>query len=136
MMIDDLIKHLKAEEGVKLKPYRCTEGKLTIGVGRNLDDVGITEGEADFMLTTDIRRVIDQIDRNWPFWRGMSDNRRIALCSMCFQLGVYGLSKFKKMLAAMEDEDWNEAAAQALDSHWARQTPQRAHRVARMIKEG
>lgn len=135
-MIDELIEHLKAEEGVKLKPYRCTQNRLTIGVGRNLDDVGISEEEADILLMSDIRRVHDQLDRNFPWWRGLSTPRRIALSSMCFQLGLYGLSKFKNMLAAMEAEDWDEAATQALDSLWARQTPGRAGRLAKKIREG
>jgi len=43
-------KLLEFEEGLKLKPYKCPAGKLTIGIGRNLEDRGITEQEAQMLL--------------------------------------------------------------------------------------
>ncbi len=56
-----LIEQLKRHEGVKLKPYFCTQGKCTIGVGRNLEDVGISEEEAEMLLINDIERATDQL---------------------------------------------------------------------------
>ena len=56
---DMLIRH----EGLKLKPYLCTAGKLTIGVGRNIQDRGITYQEAMMLLENDIRLIKAQRGR-------------------------------------------------------------------------
>lgn len=131
---------LKAElirdEGLRLKPYRCTAGKLTIGVGRNLDDVGLIEEEAMYLLKTDIDRAMDDLDRNVPWWRSMADARRRALVNMCFNLGWPRLSQFKNMLAHLQAGDFARAAAEALDSRWARQVGERSARIAALIREG
>lgn len=69
MDIDKLSKELRNDEGVRFKPYRDTVGKLTIGVGRNLDDRGISPGEADYLLANDIRIVCDELDRRLGWWQ-------------------------------------------------------------------
>ena len=60
--------------------------------------------------------------------------RDAALISMAYQLGVSGLFKFKRMIAAIKTQDWKEAEKQALDSRWAKQTPERAIETARMLR--
>lgn len=60
---DDIILDLKLDEGLRLKPYRDTVGKLTIGIGRNLDDVGISEAEAEYLLSNDLDRTISDLDK-------------------------------------------------------------------------
>jgi lysozyme len=133
----DLLDMLIAEEGLRLRPYRCTAGKLTIGIGRNLDDVGITEDEARTLALHDIARVEQELDAAVSFWRGLDEVRQLALCSMVFQLGIGGATRFVQMLAGLREGDFNAAADAALDSKWARQdTPARAHRVAEMIRTG
>lgn len=127
---------LVRDEGVRLKPYRCTAGKLTIGIGRNIEDVGISEAEAFAMLDNDMGRCERDLDRIAPWWRQASEARQRALLNMCFQLGAGALSNFRKMLAAMQRGDWAEAASEALDSAWARQTPERAKRVTDLIRKG
>ena len=131
---------LKAElirdEGLRLKPYRCTAGKLTIGVGRNLDDVGLADEEAKYLLKTDIDRAMDDLDRNVPWWRSMTDARQRAIVNMCFNLGWPRLSQFKNMLAHLQSGDFERAAAEALDSRWARQVGERSARIAALIREG
>ena len=131
---------LKAElirdEGLRSKPYRCTAGKLTIGVGRNLDDVGLIAEEAKYLLKTDIDRAMDDLDRNVPWWRSMTDARRRALVNMCFNLGWPRLEGFKNMLAHLQAGDFARAAAEALDSRWARQVGERSERIAALIREG
>jgi lysozyme len=109
---------------------------LTIGIGRNLDDVGITPAEARYLLEGDIARAMAGLDSELPWWRKMSDRRQRALVNMAVNLGIGGLLKFKKMLAAMERGDWSEASRQALDSRWAEQVGERAKRIAKMIWEG
>ncbi len=131
-----LKRELIRDEGLRLQPYRCTVGKLTIGVGRNLDDVGISETEADTLLENDIGRAMAGLDRALPWWRDLSDARQRALVNMCFNLGLSRLSGFHGMLAALRRGDFDGAAREALNSAWARQVGARATRVAAMIGEG
>lgn len=124
------------DEGEHFKPYRCTAGKLTIGVGRNLDDVGITQAESRFMLETNIAQVVEQFDQALPWWRSLSEARQRALLNMGFNLGLPRLLGFKRMLAALQQGDYRTAALQALDSTWAKQVGERAQRIAALIREG
>lgn len=131
-----LVEDLKRDEGLRLKPYRCTAGKLTIGVGRNLDDVGVTEAEAEMLLAGDVGKATADLDRALPWWRNLSDARQRALANMCFNLGLTRLMGFRGMLAALESGDFDGAAEAALDSAWARQVGERATRIAAMFREG
>ena len=128
-MID---KMLISDEGLELKPYRCTANKLTIGVGRNLDDVGITRDEAIYLLNNDIARVKQALSENMIF-KGLDDNRQAALINMAFQLGVRGCFNFRRMWDALERKDWQAAHDEALNSAWAKQTPKRAKRIAAIL---
>jgi len=123
------------DEGLRLKPYVDTVGRLTIGVGRNLTDVGVSESEARILLGNDIDAVAAQLGRALPWWAGLSEARQRALVNMGF-MGVPKLLEFRRMLAALQAGDWAEAARQALDSRWAQQVGSRAHRVAALIEEG
>jgi lysozyme len=126
----DLRRDLVRDEGLRLKPYKDSVGKLTIGVGRNLDDNGITEAEAMILLDNDIERARLDLDRNAPWWAEMPEPAMRGLLNMCFNLGWPRLSRFRKMLAALERGDWASAADQALDSRWALQVGPRATRIA------
>lgn len=127
---------LVRDEGIRLKPYRCTAGKLTIGVGRNLDDVGISEDEAYLLLDHDIAACVADLDRALPWWGTLSEARQRALLNMRFNLGLSRLLGFKQMLTALQQGDYQTAAAQALDSQWAKQVGDRAQRIAALIREG
>ncbi len=131
-MTAQLIEH----EGLRLKPYRCPAGKLTIGIGRNLDDRGISEQEAAVLCRNDIDGAERDLDRNVPWWRELSAVRQMALVDMCLNLGWPRLSGFKRMLAALERTDYETAADEMLDSKWARQVGVRAVRIADMIRSG
>ena len=126
---------LRRDEGLRLTPYHCTAGKLTIGVGRNLDDLGITAEEADYLLENDIGRVAMELDHNIPWWRGLPAGAQRALVNMAFNLGWPRLSGFTNMLAALEAGDMATAAAEALNSRWAGQVGERADRIAALIRE-
>lgn len=96
------------DEGLKLRVYRCTAGKRTIGVGRNLDDVGIRQAEtrllgittataiargitreqAMVLLDCDIDACERDLDAKLPWWRTQSDARQRVLLNMCFNLGI------------------------------------------------
>ena len=123
---------LKRHEGLELEPYRCTEGYLTIGYGRNLETKGISEEEAEYLLRNDMEVVVAALNDRIPWWNNLPDHKRIVLASMAYQLGVGGLLKFQNMLAAAEDGDDREVVAQMRDSRWHRQTTARAEELARL----
>ncbi len=142
---------LIAHEGMRLMPYRCIRGKLTIGVGRNLEDNpptpeekralgdymhGITENAAKMLLRNDIARCYDQVKHLVKNFENLEPDRQYALVDMCFQLGNKGLKKFKRLRKAMEDGNYELAAAECLASDYAKQTPKRARTIAETIKTG
>jgi len=136
MPVQTLIDLLKKHEGLRLKPYKDTTGKLTIGFGRNLDDNGITENEALYLLKNDMETAINDIKTVLPFFNHFSENRKYALISMMFNLGRTRFSKFENMIAAITVADWNAAATHALDSKWATQVGARANEIAELLKSG
>ena len=127
---DMLVKH----EGIKLKVYADSEGVLTIGCGRNLEDVGVTRDEAMLMLDNDIKRVLYDCWHEFIWFADPTEDRQNVVASMVFNLGLEGFKKFKKMIAAIEKEDWTEAACQMIDSTWAAQVKTRAVELAVMMK--
>lgn len=129
---DLLIKH----EGLRLKPYRDTVGKLTIGVGRNLDDVGITREEAMYLLDNDIVRVSVEVDKAFRWYRGLNTTRRTVIVDMVFNLGLGRFKRFKRLIAAIVVFDWDRAAKEMLDSKWAKQVGRRATELAKMMRDG
>lgn len=134
--MDKLIEQLKRHEGLRLKPYRCTAGKLTIGIGRNLDDNGISEAEAEFMLENDIANCIDELDAAFDWYAYLSPARADALANICFNIGLPRLLGFKKALYNMEQGFFNKAADEFLDSRWATQVGDRAEELAEQIRSG
>ena len=122
-------------EGLELKPYRCSAGKLTIGVGRNLEDKGISRGEALFLLRNDIKEVEQALSR-YRWYMQLDPVRKKAIVDMAFNLGVSGLLQFQRMIAALEQGDYNAAAFEMLDSRWARQVGRRALRLEKMMRTG
>ncbi len=131
-----LIEELKRDEGVRFKPYHCSADKLTIGVGRNLEDVGISETESDFLLANDIDNCIEELKRTFDWFDGLSDVRQRVMINMCFNLGLSRLLNFKNFLGAVESGDYTKAGAEMLDSKWARQVGPRATRLKDMMIEG
>ena len=134
---DPLIRQLVLEEGFRLKPYTDTVGKLTIGVGRNLTDVGISELEARAMLLNDIYKVREQLDIELPWWRGQSPVRQMAMIDLCFNMGINALLGFHNGLSAWANANYAEAARSFRDSKWATQVQlSRVNRVTREIEMG
>ena len=129
-----LTEQLILHEGLRQNPYYCTAGKLTIGVGRNLEAVGISKSEAMFMLENDIIRVMGELDEHLPWWRELSQVRRHVLVDNGVQSGVFGLMKFQNALKAMQDERFADAAVEMLDSRWAQQVGNRAKTLAKMME--
>lgn len=133
---EKLIAQLLTDEGLRLKPYKCTAGKTSIGCGRNLDDVGISKAEAMALLENDIDNCARDLDRSLPWWRDMDDARRNVLLNMTFNLGIARLLGFKNTLALMKAKRYDAAAAAMLDSKWADQVGMRAARLAKIMRTG
>ena len=129
---DQLIDH----EGLEFKPYQCTADKLTIGVGRNIEDRGITEDEARYLLKNDIKIVEDELLEKKPVVAGLDAVRQRVLVDMGFNLGIPTLLKFQNMWAAIEEEDFETAADEAMDSRWAKQVGRRAERLCQAMATG
>lgn len=127
---------LRRDEGVRAKPYRDTVGKLTIGCGRNLDDVGLSDEEIEFLLANDLDRAATDVRRIVPKFDLLSETRKAVLLNMTFNLGAARLSGFKKFLAAVDESRYADAAKEMLDSTWAQQVSSRAVRLSRQMAEG
>jgi len=125
---------LLVDEGLRLKPYRCTAGRLTIGVGRNLEDRGISESEALLLLDNDIADSWGRLAARQPWVLAAPEAVQEALVNMAFNLGVAGLLGFKETLALMKTEKYAEAARAMLASKWARQVGKRAERLAAQVQ--
>jgi len=133
---DLLIQELKRDEGVKLKAYQDTVGIWTIGIGRNLQDVGVSMDEAEYMLANDIDVAVGELQRTFDWFEGLSDARQRVCINMCFNLGLSRLLGFRKFLAAMAIGDWETAGIEMLDSKWSRQVGVRSTRLKDLLLEG
>lgn len=129
---DLLMKH----EGLRLKPYRCTAGKLTIGVGRNLEDVGISAQEAQELLDNDIFKVQKQAAESFDWYFDLNKARRDVIVSMIFNLGLEGFRGFKKTIKHIVDKEYEAASEEMLNSKWAQQVGKRAYELSEMMRTG
>ena len=130
----EMVQQLELHEELRLKPYYDTVDKLTSGIGRNVEDTGISKAEASCMLEDDLIRIIAELDEQMPWWRELTENRRRILVDMAFNLGTFGLSQFRDMLAATKVGDFDGASKEMLDSKWAKQVGSRAERLAKAMK--
>ena len=129
-----LLSELCRDEGFKDKPYTCSAGKISIGIGRNLEDVGLSRDEILYLYRNDIVRVEAEALSVFPTFQDFSDSRQRALLNMLFNLGLPRFLGFKKMIAAIHQGDWARAASEALDSKAARQTGERYDRIAALLR--
>jgi lysozyme len=131
-----LLAQIILHEGKRFKPYKDTVGKLTIGVGRNLTDVGLSEDEINYLLVNDLKKVEDQLDNNLPWWKDLDVIRQRVLIDMAFNMGIRGLLGFTNTLKAVHEMRWNAAAEGMRQSKWAKQVGNRAKRLAQMMETG
>jgi lysozyme len=134
--IERLTASIKHHEGKVLKVYKDSVGVPTIGYGRNLKDVGVSEMEAEIMLQADIYRAIEGAVKVVPSFSTLTDARQEVLVEMAFNLGASRLAGFVKTLQLIEEGDWEGAAAEMLDSRWAEQVGHRAVRLSRKFAQG
>lgn len=139
MTTDDrgvLQQQLLRDEGLRLKVYVDTVGKRTIGVGRNLDDVGITNSEALLLLDHDIDRAEQACVSVFPWFGDLDPVRQRVLINMTFNLGIGSLQTFTHTLEAVKDGRYKTAALAMVNSKWAQQVGARAVRLASMMESG
>jgi lysozyme len=135
----DLKSQLLREEGAESCAYQDSLGYWTIGVGRLIDSRkggGLSNEEIDFLLENDIKAKTREVLLALPWMPRLSEPRQAVLIGMAFQMGLKGLLQFKRTLGSVEDGQFAEAAAEMLDSAWAKQTFGRATRMAKQMETG
>lgn len=135
-VITNLKDQLLRDEELRLKPYTDSVGKLTIGIGRNLTDKGISFTEAQQMLVNDIAAAVAELQTAFPWTAILDDVRKAALLNMTFNMGIGGVLEFHDFLGKLEAGDFSGAAGAMLDSKWARQVQGRATRLSQQIQTG
>lgn len=136
MNLERLTAQLIAHEGCVLRPYTDTVGKLTIGIGRNLTDKGISRAEAETLLASDIDECVADLTSAFPWFVRLDEVRQRVLLDMRFNLGPTGYRSFTRTLALVEQGDYVSAADQMLKSKWAKQVGRRARTLAQMMRTG
>ena len=126
-----LIKH----EGKKLWPYKCTAGKLTIGIGHNLDAKGISNAVADLMYEEDIMEVINDLHKIFENFNDLPEQIQLVLANMRFQLGDLGFRKFNKLIKSVERKDWKAMKINMANSLWYKQTNNRAKELIGLVEQ-
>jgi len=126
----------KERERFMSKVYRCPAGKLTIGYGRNIEDVGVTEREAEILLQNDLEDAVSDVRKMFPGLDDADPVRFSVLVDMRFNLGLPRLNRFRLMLKAVAEKNWQQAAAEMVDSLWYHQVGIRAQKLVEMMSTG
>ncbi len=124
--------HIKEYEGLSNVLYKCTSNKISIGYGRNLEDVGISKDEAEYLLKNDVEIALDEVSEHFDM-PNLPEPAQIVLVDMCFNMGISRLLNFRNMIKAIQDDDWDKAADELLDSKYAAQTKRRARMNASLL---
>ena len=138
----NLLNQLRRHEGLRLEPYKCSEGYLTIGFGRNIETNGISEAEAEFMLSNDLIACENELKyEGW--YNQLDETRRAVVLNMAFNLGKPKLMQFKKFIGALSDDDYEIASKEMItgsdgvsESKWASQVGKRAYELAEQMRTG
>lgn len=139
---------IRAEEGFRSKPYfdccgkffrdcRCThQGKLTIGYGHNIEDIGITAFQANLMNSDHLAQVTKIVTEQFTWLKGLSAERQDVVFAMVYQMGMKRFLGFQKLIQALQRQDYEQAAREILDSNFAHQARARAARTADAMRTG
>ena len=133
-MTGDLLEAIKLSEGFRDKVYKDTLGIDTIGYGFAIKDLVLDEDISEMILRRKLDSLIDRVNKTFDFVKDMPEAGQDVMYEMCYQLGVSGVSKFKKTLAYLENKEYRMAASEMLDSKWHRQTPNRSQRLSDIIR--
>ena len=130
----DLLESIKRHEGFVEHVYKCTEGFDTIAYGFAIKDLEIPEHIAEELLIIKLEKLKRNANARFKWLEDMPQEVQAVVLNMCYQLGVTGVSKFRKAISALQEGDWQEAADEMLDSLWARQTPDRATELSNIVR--
>ena len=132
-LYDKLVNCIKKHEGFRSRPYFDSLGVGTIGYGTTW----ITEEEADMLLRNRLQSCISEIDSYIDELSVSIDEvRRAILYEMCYQLGIDGVKRFRKMWEALADMDYEKASREMKTSRWHKQTPARCEYLAGVMLRG
>jgi len=138
---EQIIKDLIHHEGKENFVYKDTKDIETIGVGRNLRDVGLSDDEIQYLLNNDIDRVEKQLDTYFPWWREKMEIVRRMIISFVFNVGIGTAQKFPKMMKALEEDHYGVAVDELLynskgeKSKYYKQVGRRAKEMAEWLEE-
>ena len=133
--MSDLIESIKQHEGFRSKVYDDSLGIPTIGYGFAIKDLELEEDICDMILERKLSILKERIENKFQWYRYMPQEIKDVVVEMCYQLGVYGFSRFKKTIAYIQNKQWEEASVEMLDSRWAEQTPGRAREMSNRVKK-
>ena len=134
---NELLQQIKEHEGLVLKPYKCTANKLTIGYGHNLEDNGLSKTACEFILFEDIEEAKKNLYAVFTkkFFENLSNNQKIALIDMMFNLGLSRFLTFKKFILAVKNKDFIKASAEIINSRAYQQNKHRYKKLSEQIKK-
>ena len=130
----DLLEKIKHHEGFVEHVYDDSLGIPTIGYGFAIKDLVLDEDIAEDILMRKLERLQRNANSRFRWLEDMPVVVQEVVLNMCYQLGVTGVSKFRKAISALQEGEWDEAANEMLDSLWARQTPNRATELSDIVR--
>ena len=136
MNLTRLSRQLEIDEGRRRRLYKDTVGKLTIGVGRNIEDRGLRDDEIDLMLKNDLEEAASIARAVVPVFDKLDDVRQEVIVNMSLNLGQARLAGFKQFIAALVRFDFQRATSEMMDSKWYEQVGDRGKRLAYAMREG
>ena len=129
-----LIEEIKIHEGLRDKVYQCSVGFDTIAYGFAIKDLILDEDIADLILERKLEALKERINKKFDWFKESPQEVQDVVSNMCYQIGLSGFSQFKKTIYYLETEQYEEASDEMLDSLWARQTPNRAKELSKIIR--
>ena len=133
--MSNLIDSIKKHEGYVGIVYKDSLGIDTIGYGFAIKDLELDEDVCEIILERKVKDLQDRVDNKFNWYRYMPPEIKDIVLEMCYQMGVYGFSCFKKTIAYLQDNQWEKASVEMLDSRWAQQTPNRAQEMSNRVKK-
>ena len=129
-----LIDSIKQHEGYRSKVYKDSLGIPTIGYGFAIKDLELDQDICDLILERKVKDLKDRIKKKFSWYKYMPPTIKEIIIEMCYQLGLYGFSCFKKTISYLQNKEWEKASVEMLDSRWAVQTPRRARELSEIVK--
>jgi len=130
----ELLESIKKHEGFVEHVYDDSLGIPTIGYGFAIKDLILDEDIAEDILMRKLEKLKRNANARFQWLEDMPQEVQAVVLNMCYQLGVTGVSKFRKAISALQEGEWHEAADEMLDSLWARQTPNRATELSNIVR--